>query len=104
MDESFVFACLPFPRGLKAYAPQDVLEDLEEVLLQGASFNLYMFHGGTNWGFTTGSLMFPASRPQYVRALSPPISSAWPGRPSCIPEGEESCPCLPLLGAGYHLI
>lgn len=29
--------------------------DLDELLATGASVNLYMFHGGTNFGFTSGS-------------------------------------------------
>ncbi|WP_419819211.1 glycoside hydrolase family 35 protein [Glaciibacter flavus] len=30
-------------------------EDLDELLSTGASVNLYMFHGGTNFGFTSGA-------------------------------------------------
>eukprot|EP00854_Cymbomonas_tetramitiformis_P000609 gene609-1036_t len=30
---------------------------MEEALEEGASFNLYMFHGGTNFGFTAGAHM-----------------------------------------------
>ena len=33
---------------------QDVLRTLAEVSSTGAQFNLYMFHGGTNFGFTGG--------------------------------------------------
>lgn len=32
-------------------------EEIDWVLSQNASFNLYMFHGGTNWGFENGGLM-----------------------------------------------
>ena len=31
------------------------LKEIEEFLRQGASFNMYMFHGGTNFGFNAGS-------------------------------------------------
>lgn len=31
------------------------LRDLEWCLKNGVSFNLYMFHGGTNWGFMPGA-------------------------------------------------
>ncbi len=31
------------------------LKEIEEFLNQGASFNMYMFHGGTNFGFNAGS-------------------------------------------------
>ena len=30
-------------------------QDLEELLARGASVNIYMFHGGTNFGFTNGA-------------------------------------------------
>ncbi|GIG24697.1 glycoside hydrolase family 35 protein [Cellulomonas denverensis] len=30
-------------------------QDLDDLLAQGASVNLYMFHGGTNFGFTNGA-------------------------------------------------
>ncbi len=32
-----------------------ILKEIEEFLKQGASFNMYMFHGGTNFGFNAGS-------------------------------------------------
>ena len=31
------------------------VKEIEEFLKQGASFNMYMFHGGTNFGFGAGS-------------------------------------------------
>lgn len=34
---------------------ESVASSLEEILLLGASFNLYMFHGGTNFGFMNGA-------------------------------------------------
>jgi beta-galactosidase len=37
-------------------APADAnAADLDELLASGASVNLYMFHGGTNFGFTNGA-------------------------------------------------
>ncbi len=37
---------------------QDAAETLKEILDTGASFNLYMFHGGTNFGFLNGANQF----------------------------------------------
>lgn len=34
---------------------QDSAEDLDQLLSTGASVNIYMFHGGTNFGFTNGA-------------------------------------------------
>ena len=35
--------------------PRDVANTVQEMLDLGASFNLYMFHGGTNFGFYNGA-------------------------------------------------
>ena len=35
--------------------PEDVAADTRELLESGASINYYMFHGGTNFGFTNGA-------------------------------------------------
>ncbi|MEU9858477.1 beta-galactosidase [Streptomyces sp. NPDC047974] len=35
--------------------PDDAARELDEVLAAGASVNFYMFHGGTNFGFTNGA-------------------------------------------------
>ena len=35
--------------------PEDIAKDLRVLLDSGASFNFYMFHGGTNFGFTNGA-------------------------------------------------
>ncbi|MEV7399628.1 beta-galactosidase [Streptomyces sp. NPDC091267] len=35
--------------------PDQAAQELDEVLAAGASVNLYMFHGGTNFGFTNGA-------------------------------------------------
>ena len=34
---------------------EDIAKDLQVLLDSGASFNFYMFHGGTNFGFTNGA-------------------------------------------------
>ena len=34
---------------------QSIQNDLATVLKNGSSFSLYMFHGGTNWGFQNGA-------------------------------------------------
>lgn len=36
-------------------APEDAAQSLDEILGAGASVNIYMFHGGTNFGFTSGA-------------------------------------------------
>ncbi|RPF22719.1 glycoside hydrolase family 35 protein [Myceligenerans xiligouense] len=36
-------------------APDTNARDLDDLLAAGASVNLYMFHGGTNFGFTNGA-------------------------------------------------
>ena len=35
--------------------PEATVADMHEMLDMGASFNFYMFHGGTNFGFTNGA-------------------------------------------------
>ncbi len=35
--------------------PQETAQALDEVLAAGGSFNLYMFHGGTTFGFMSGA-------------------------------------------------
>ncbi|XP_070380877.1 beta-galactosidase-like isoform X2 [Dermacentor albipictus] len=39
----------------KVVAPQTVLQTLKTLMAMNASVSLYMFHGGTNFGFTAGS-------------------------------------------------
>jgi beta-galactosidase len=34
---------------------RETVESLDELLARGASVNIYMFHGGTNFGFTNGA-------------------------------------------------
>ena len=38
------------------HGTQDVVQDVEEMLQRGNSFNFYMFHGGTSFGFLNGAL------------------------------------------------
>ncbi len=42
---------------------EDVLKDLRWLLKNGKSFNLYVFHGGTNFGFWAGANMGDAYQP-----------------------------------------
>lgn len=42
----------------------DAAQALEEILEQGASVSLYMFHGGTNFGFMNGANAAPGPRYQ----------------------------------------
>lgn len=42
----------------------DMLAVVSEILERGVSINLYMFHGGTNFGFMNGAMDFGTYRPQ----------------------------------------
>ena len=39
--------------------PKSVAQELETILKRGANVNLYMFHGGTTFGFMNGGLQLP---------------------------------------------
>ncbi|MET9670275.1 glycoside hydrolase family 35 protein [Streptomyces sp. NPDC006475] len=41
--------------GHKTRRDSEVRDTLDEILASGASVNIYMFHGGTNYGFTNGA-------------------------------------------------
>ncbi|KAL0994661.1 hypothetical protein UPYG_G00125460 [Umbra pygmaea] len=41
------------------FAPEDMISTVREILSRGISVNLYMFHGGTNFGFMSGALADP---------------------------------------------
>ncbi|MBE6602582.1 MAG: beta-galactosidase [Ruminococcaceae bacterium] len=47
--------------------PQEVISAVRSFLDMGASLNLYMFHGGTNFGFTNGS--------NHDKTLEPTVTS-----------------------------
>ena len=49
--------------------PESVVKEVQEFLDCGASFNFYMFHGGTNFGFNAGANHNPGS------AYEPTITS-----------------------------
>ncbi|XP_010863179.2 beta-galactosidase-1-like protein 2 isoform X2 [Esox lucius] len=40
-------------------SPEDMISTVREILSHGISINLYMFHGGTNFGFMSGALANP---------------------------------------------
>jgi len=40
---------------LSTVQPSDVVIGMKAMLALNASFNFYMFHGGTNFGFTSGA-------------------------------------------------
>lgn len=49
-----------------------VAQGLEKMLELGASVNMYMFHGGTNFGYWNGEYQFPlveAEKKQGIRIL-----------------------------------
>ncbi|XP_077403756.1 beta-galactosidase-1-like protein 2 isoform X4 [Vanacampus margaritifer] len=41
-------------------APEDVVSTVREILRRGMSINLYMFHGGSSFGFISGGLAEPS--------------------------------------------
>ncbi|CAL8364240.1 unnamed protein product [Lota lota] len=41
-------------------APEDMVSAVREILRRGMSINLYMFHGGTSFGFMSGALGNPS--------------------------------------------
>ncbi|CAB1412933.1 unnamed protein product, partial [Pleuronectes platessa] len=43
---------------------EDMLAVVSEILERGVSINLYMFHGGTSFGFMNGAMDFGAYKPQ----------------------------------------
>jgi len=45
----------------------EIVSDVEDFMELGASFNFYMFHGGTNFGFTNGA--------NYAEKFDPTITS-----------------------------
>lgn len=42
----------------------DMLGVVSEILERGVSINLYMFHGGTNFGFMNGAMDLGTYKPQ----------------------------------------
>ena len=49
-------------------SPLDAAQALDEILAAGASVSLYMFHGGTNFGFMSGANAAPG--PRYQAAVT----------------------------------
>lgn len=45
-------------RSVSAVNSNDVVRGMKEMLALNASINIYMFHGGTNFGFTSGANAF----------------------------------------------
>jgi beta-galactosidase len=90
---------------------EDVLKDLRWLLDNGKSFSLYMFHGGTNFGFTAGANFSDRYQPDVTSYdYDAPLDEA--GRPTpkydairdllarYRPKGEE----LPELPGGPPMI
>lgn len=42
----------------------DMVAVVSELLVRGVSINLYMFHGGTSFGFMSGAMDFGTYKPQ----------------------------------------
>lgn len=56
--EHWIGAMCHWGEELKTYAPELVAQEIEAHLQQNMSFNMYMFHGGTNFGFYNGANAF----------------------------------------------
>ena len=54
---------------IKKYDAEYVAQEVREHLKQHMSFNLYMFHGGTNFGFTSGANEFNRD-PEHILKFS----------------------------------
>ncbi|BDI32009.1 beta-galactosidase [Capsulimonas corticalis] len=54
-------------------ASEDVAPDLDALLATGASVNIYMFHGGTNFGFSNGANCTPEAKG--VQNYQPTVTS-----------------------------
>ncbi|KAK5602187.1 hypothetical protein CRENBAI_015588 [Crenichthys baileyi] len=50
--------------GHHVFHAEDMLGVVTEILERGVSINLYMFHGGTNFGFMNGAMDFGTYKPQ----------------------------------------
>uniref|UniRef100_A0A3Q2ZKF0 Si:dkey-224e22.2 n=1 Tax=Kryptolebias marmoratus TaxID=37003 RepID=A0A3Q2ZKF0_KRYMA len=54
----------------------EMLAVVSEILERGVSINLYMFHGGTNFGFMNGAMNFGTYKPQVTSYYDAPLSEA----------------------------
>ncbi|MDD6683930.1 MAG: beta-galactosidase [Clostridiales bacterium] len=61
----------------QAYAAEYVANEVKEHLEKHVNFNLYMFHGGTNWGFNAGanSVIVDVKGDPNKRVFAPDITS-----------------------------
>uniref|UniRef100_A0A3Q1BIL6 Beta-galactosidase n=1 Tax=Amphiprion ocellaris TaxID=80972 RepID=A0A3Q1BIL6_AMPOC len=50
---------------------EDMLAVVSEILERGVSINLYMFHGGTSFGFMNGAIDFGTYKPQVTSYAEP---------------------------------
>lgn len=56
---------------MPAVSADDVVRSLKDMLALNASVNVYMFHGGTNFGFTSGANKYENSKhPEYLPQLT----------------------------------
>ncbi|XP_023817748.1 beta-galactosidase-1-like protein 2 isoform X1 [Oryzias latipes] len=74
---------------------EDMLAVVSELLSRGVSINLYMFHGGTNFGFMNGALDFGTYKPQVTSYdYDAPLSEAG--------DCTMKCQLLRNLFSQYH--
>lgn len=59
-----IFIRLDWVIFLSFWCFSDMLAVVSEILERGVSVNLYMFHGGSNFGFMNGAMDFGTYRPQ----------------------------------------
>ncbi|MBR5529817.1 MAG: beta-galactosidase [Oscillospiraceae bacterium] len=67
--EHWVGAISHWNEGRMTYDPDLAAEEVQAHLEQNASFNLYMFHGGTNFGFYNGANAFMNDPDNLLRLL-----------------------------------
>lgn len=85
LSEDFPLAVMEFWSGWfdhwgeehNSRSPSVILNNLEEILKIGASVSIYMFHGGTNFGFMAGANLDPNYKPDVTSYdYGAPISEA----------------------------
>ena len=59
----------------RSYSPELTAKEVKDQLEQDISFNLYMFHGGTNFGFYNGANNFPSSENNLIDIYHPDVTS-----------------------------
>lgn len=74
--------------------PAEVLNTVSAIVEAGSSINLYMFHGGTNFGFIGGALHFQDYKPDVTSYGSYPRQGTHttPRHFRGVPQGQRLAP------------